>query len=77
MTLAIDVYYFNEGFRRSTVLQHLGRKRTGLGAVLWGRCEIYVRATNLLSQEMQMYEDALWTIEGTPLFEGGIKFKSF
>jgi len=49
----------------------------GIGCVLNGTYEFFFKGTNLLCQQIQMYEDALWTLEGTPLFEGGIRVKAF
>ncbi len=39
--------------------------------------ELFFKAKNLLAQQRQIYEDALWTVEGQPFFEGGIKVKAF
>jgi len=49
----------------------------GLGATFKGKVELYVKGKNLLGQKMEMYEDALWTIEGVPLFESGLRLKAF
>jgi outer membrane receptor protein involved in Fe transport len=58
-------------------LRNYTNLEAGLGAVLMGKYEVYVKGRNLLGQEQDMYEDALWTIEGEPLFEGGVKVNVF
>jgi len=53
------------------------RMESGLALTLLRKYELYVKATNLLAQEIEMYEDALWTLEGVPLVEAGVRLKVF
>lgn len=49
----------------------------GLGLVFKSRLEWFVKGSNLLGQEIDMFEDALWTAKGIPMWETGLKVKAF
>ena len=49
----------------------------GIALSFLDRYEAYLRSTNMLSQEIQSYEDALMILEGKPMLEGGFKITVF